>query len=171
MPATVQSRIPGTGLPVALGCLVVFLTGCASARNLGTIPISPDEFAKTGEQIRAQYPDVAVYDRATRNANPLGYCTPIDELVSQWGEPGNKTTQWWRPHGIALPAIAIGGVTGGAAEGAVIAMGLLFAAYPQPVEIYTWEKGDYIIRCNCRKIIYMPLRKETVVLGVAGNSG
>lgn len=126
-------------------CLFISLmifAGCATSRPLGAIPKEPQDFILPFAELKAKFPELAVYEKKDFS---LGYRTPVQDVIDQWGEPNNKSVQWWRPHGLALPALIVGGVASGGIEGPLIGAGIVLGMFPVPVMVYIWEKGDYLI--------------------------
>lgn len=68
-------------------CLFISLllfTGCATSRLLGAIPKEPQDFNLPVEELKAKFPEIAVYEKKDFS---LGYRTPVQDVIDQWGEP------------------------------------------------------------------------------------
>jgi len=115
--------------------IFVFLSGCATNRNLGPIPTDPAEFKLPIASLKSSYPELETYNRDNVF---VGYCTPVNQLKKAWGEPNEIQTVWLQVPIVAVPFAFAG--TGG-----VIAVGIGYSMYPAQPKHYIWRKGDYEI--------------------------
>ena len=144
--------------------LILFLLfhfGCASYRPLGNIPTDQKDFNLSKDDIRAKFPEVAIYDKKGFK-DVLGRCTPIQELVSLWGEPDKKKNDWFRYHIPAFGAIAVGGIAGGGVVGTTVGTGIVLGIAPAPFQTYTWHKGNYTINVNTDLSIFCGYKRRLI---------
>lgn len=80
--------------------ILFFSFGCASSRFLGQLPQKPEDFTLHKDVLISKFPDIAEYHKGNGSVGLLGYCTPIDDVISQLGEPVKKTSNWF-----SFPAI------------------------------------------------------------------
>jgi len=123
--------------------IIVSHMGCAGPRSLGSIPTESQDFLLSKEELKSKFPEIAVYEE--ENVKPFGYCTPLNELISVWGNPDEEKYDLMRFHGPAAGAIAVGTFTGGGPIGAIVGAGIVLGISPKPFQKYTWFKGNYRI--------------------------
>lgn len=131
--------------------------GCASSRSLGSIPTESQDFLLPKEELKSNFPEIAVYEKENIK-KPFGYCTPINELISLWGEPDQEKTDLLRFHGPAAGAIAVGTIAGGGPIGAVVGTGIVLVISPKPFQKYTWIKGNYRVLVDIETSIFCGYR-------------
>lgn len=118
----------------------LLLSGCATNRELGSLPTELHDFKLPMPSLKANYPDIEIYNRDNLF---LGYCTPIDQLSKLWGEPDEIKAEWLQVPAMVLPFVFAG--TGG-----VIAVGIGYGMYPAQPQHYVWRKGNYEIDAYIR---------------------
>lgn len=117
--------------------LLSLLCGCATNRNLGSLPTDPSEFRQPLASLRSHYDELDRYDRGNLF---FGYCTPVEQLKRLWGEPDQVVTEWVQMPILMVPmAISAGG------PGGAIGIGIAYGMYPRQPQRYIWRKGNYKI--------------------------
>jgi hypothetical protein len=140
-------------------CLVtVFLAGCITTAPIQKLPTTLEAFRAPPDQLRAEYPEIAEYEKTIRILEiNIPYA---NQLVTAWGEPDQKKTDWLYPGTMGAFLVGSGFVFGPAP--ALITAGMIFAIRPFPFEYYYWRKGDYCIEARIDRAI-LHAYKESLV--------
>lgn len=140
-------------------CILILTFGCASSRALGKLPTGPQDFNLSENEIKDKFPEISIYEKG-KLKNVFGYCTPIKEVITLWGEPDEKRDHWWRFHIPAAGAIAVGSVAGGGIVGALFGTGIVIGMNPVPIRTYIWHKGNYAINADIDSSIFCGYMKR-----------
>jgi hypothetical protein len=140
-------------------CILISTFGCASSRALGKLPTGPQDFNLSENEIKDKFPEISIYEKG-KLKNVFGYCTPIKEVITLWGEPDDKKANWLRYHIPALGAVAVGSIAGGGIVGASVGTVIVLGMSPAPFQIYTWHKGNYVINVNIDTTIFCGYMKR-----------
>jgi hypothetical protein len=120
-------------------CLVIaVLAGCIAP--IQKLPTSSEAFHSSPDRLRAEYPEIGEYESFRF------YSAYSEQLISVWGEPNVKRTEWSYVGYMGATLIGCGFLFGPVP--ATITAGLTVAIRPYPPEYYYWRKSDYCIEAK-----------------------
>lgn len=135
-------RIKAVYLKLFLSCLAIaILSGCITP--IQKLPTSTEAFRSPPDRLRSEYPEIAEYEKYKLFVTNAPYA---DQLISVWGEPTHKSTEWSYYGYMGAMFVGLGFAVGPVPV--IIAGGLTVAIRPYPLEQYYWIKDEYCIQAN-----------------------
>ncbi|GEM_PF-6923089 len=149
-------------LKYCLLCLVIiFLPGCITTFPADKLPTTREAFHKTPEQLHADYPVISEYDSTSQGFLNVRMTTlGAKQLVSAWGEPDNKRTEWSYAGYMGATLVGCGFLFGPLP--ALITSGMVVAIRPYPFEYYYWRKEDYCIEAKIDTVLSHAYRESLI---------
>jgi len=132
-------------LKYCLSCLIpVILAGCITTSPIQKLPISSETFRSPNDKLRADYPEIAEYEKDFRGFMPN---TPYaQQLITEWGEPDETRTEWSYAGYMGATLIGCGFFFGPVST--LITTGLVIGIRPYPPEYFYWRKENYCIEAK-----------------------
>lgn len=123
--------------------ICILATGCVTTNNFKSLPLESTDFELPYEKLTEKYTEIPIYEKKFRGFSPN---TPLaEDLVSVWGEPDAKKTDWTYFPLLGGTLAATGIIFKTSPVPLLVVGGFVLLIRPVPPETYIWQKGNYCI--------------------------